>query len=284
MEYDPITITTVLEEGVKRHDNEVFIATKRDGEWVETGKSEFVRKVRHLALGLYEFGVRRGDRVSLHSENSAEWMICDQAILLLGAVSVPIYTTQPGEQIKYILKQSGCKVHIVSNDEMFADTKSFIDDVDNLDMVISILGSKYEELKSFESIMEKGKKKYNEDPELLDTLKAEIDPDDLATLIYTSGTTGDPKGVMLTHNNITSNLRASLEYIPFDSNVKDGERMLSYLPLSHVFERMISYMYICLGYPVYYIEDVEEIRENVDVGYLNLKLRIPKRNPDYNSS
>ncbi|MGK7370441.1 MAG: AMP-dependent synthetase/ligase, partial [Candidatus Halalkalibacterium sp. M3_1C_030] len=99
-------------------------------------------------------------------------------------------------------------------------------------------------------------------PDLFDELKREISPDDLATLIYTSGTTGDPKGVMLTHNNITSNLLASLERVPFDADVKEGEQMLSYLPLSHVFERLVTYMYLSLGYPIYYIEDIDEIRDD----------------------
>jgi long-chain acyl-CoA synthetase len=91
-----------------------------------------------------------------------------------------------------------------------------------------------------------------------------VEPDDLASLIYTSGTTGDPKGVMLTHNNIASNLLASLERVPFDETVREHERMLSYLPLSHVFERMITYMYLSMGYPIFYIEDVDEIREDFE--------------------
>lgn len=239
-----------------------MISTKRNGEWMDMGKDEFIRKVRHLALGLYELGVRRGDRVSMHSENSAEWVICDQAILSIGAVNVPIYTTQPGEQIKYILENSGAKVHIVSNDELFAESKSRIKSIENVKAVITIFGSKHKKLKSFESILDMGKKKEEEDAGLYEGLRAEVNPDDLATLIYTSGTTGDPKGVMLTHQNIVSNLKASMKRVPFDADVKEDERMLSYLPLSHVFERLITYMYLTLGYPIYYIEDIEDIRDD----------------------
>ena len=260
--YDPSTIPAVLEKGIKSHDKNVFVATKRAGDWVKTGKQEFLEKVRHFALGLYELGVRRGDRVSLHSENSAEWLICDQAILSIGAVDVPIYTTQPGEQIKYILENSDSKVHIVSTDKLFADIKPMMKSIENVEAVISIFGSKHDKLHTFDSILEKGKKKEEEEPELFDSLKSEIEPDDLATLIYTSGTTGDPKGVMLTHNNIASNVLASLDRVPFDDEVKDDQRMLSYLPLSHVFERVITYMYLSLGYPIYYIEEVEEIRDD----------------------
>ena len=262
MGYEPTTIIREIDKGIEQHEEDVFIATKRNGEWIKTGKDEFQKKVRHLALGLYELGIRQGDRVSIHSENSTEWVICDQAILSLGAANVPIYPTQPGKQIKYILENSGAKVHIVSNDELFADTKSLMKSVENVKAVITIFGSKHKKLKPFESILEMGKKKDQEEPDLFENLKKKVKPDDLATLIYTSGTTGDPKGVMLTHNNIGSNMIASLKRVPFDENVKEDEQMLSYLPLSHVFERLITYMYLRLGYPIYYIEDIDEIRDD----------------------
>ncbi|WP_138429094.1 AMP-dependent synthetase/ligase [Fodinibius saliphilus] len=258
------TIISEIDTGLKKHERDVLIATKRNGSWVETGRDEFQTKARNLALGLYELGVRKGDKVSVHSENSAEWLICDQAILSIGAANVPIYTTQPGDQIKYILENSGSKVHIVSTDELYKDTRPLMDDIANVEAVISILGSQYDEVKPFDAIMEMGAEKHKENPELFEELKSKVKPDELATLIYTSGTTGDPKGVMLTHNNIASNIRASLKRVPFDDQVRDNERMLSYLPLSHVFERMITYMYLCLGYPIYYIEEVEEIRDDFE--------------------
>ena len=262
MEYKPTSIITEIDKGIENNSADVFISTKRNGQWVDTSKEEFIEKVRNLAMGLYELGVRRGDRVSMHSENSAEWVICDQAILSIGAVNVPIYTTQPGDQIKYILENSGSKVHIVSTDELFADTKPLMKSIENVEAVISIFGSKHGKLKTFNEILEMGRKKNEAEPDLFDKLKSEVEPDDLATLIYTSGTTGDPKGVMLTHNNISSNLKASLERLPFGSDVEEGQQMLSYLPLSHVFERMTTYMYLSLGYPVFYIEDVDEIKED----------------------
>jgi long-chain acyl-CoA synthetase len=241
-----------------------LIATKRNGNWIETGKDEFVQKVRNFALGLYEMGIRKGDKVSLHSENSAEWLICDQAILSLGAVNVPIYTTQPADQIKYILQNSGAKIHIVSCDELYAESRRLMQDVESVTEVISIVGTDYEDLKTFDEILKLGAQKYKESPDLFEQMKAKVEPDDLATLIYTSGTTGDPKGVMLTHNNIGSNVLASLERVPFDDTVGEDERMLSYLPLSHVFERLITYMYLRLGYPIYYIEDIDEIRDDFE--------------------
>ncbi|HLR26040.1 MAG TPA: long-chain fatty acid--CoA ligase [Fodinibius sp.] len=264
MSYEPTTIISEVDKGLKKHDKEVLFATKRGGQWLETGKEEFQSKVRKLALGLYELGVRRGDRVGLHSENSTEWLICDQAILSLGAANVPIFTTQPGEQIEHILENAGVKVHIVSNDKLFGQSKSLIKGIESVEQVITIYGTPGQDVLAFEQLLEKGAQKDKENPELFDKLRSEIKPEDLATLIYTSGTTGDPKGVMLSHWNIASNLLASRERVPFDDDVQEGQRMLSYLPLSHVFERLITYLYIRLGYPIYYIEDINEIREDFE--------------------
>lgn len=263
MGYEPTTLTDLLSEGIENNVSGVLIATKREGEWVETSPETFSEKVRNFALGLYELGVRKGDRVSLHSENSAEWLICDQAILSLGAANVPIFTTQPGDQIKYILENAETKVHIVSGDQLFADTKPLVKSIEAVEAIISIRGSRHEKLRDFEEVLRMGRRRHEEQPGLYGELRSRISPEDLATLIYTSGTTGDPKGVMLSHNNIASNLQASMERVPFEANPKPGDRMLSYLPLSHVFERLISYMYLNMGYPVYYIEDVNEIRDDL---------------------
>jgi long-chain acyl-CoA synthetase len=262
MKHEPTTLTELVNRGLNNNVAGVLAATKHGGEWTETSTADFSRKVRHFALGLYALGVRKGDRVSIHSENSTEWLICDQAILSLGAVDVPIYTTQPGDQIKYILENSETKVHIVSDDELFADTKSLMKSISSVEAVISIRKSKHKKLKLFDSVLRLGEEKEQDEPGLFEQLQSEVAPDDLATLIYTSGTTGDPKGVMLTHNNIASNVLASLERVPFDANPLPGQKMLSYLPLSHVFERLITYLYLNMGYPVYYIEDVNEIRDD----------------------
>jgi long-chain acyl-CoA synthetase len=260
------TLPGLLFDGINNHPGGLFASTKRGGEWHDTDVDTFKSKVKNLALGLYDIGVRPGDKVAIHSENSTEWLICDLAILSIGAANVPIYTTQPGDQIKYILENSDSIVHIVANDELFAETKPLIKSVKRVKAVISIHGSKHTKLESYEDIIEAGKKLNSEKPDLFDTLRNAVKPDDLATLIYTSGTTGLPKGVMLTHNNIASNVIASLERLPFSADRFKGENILSYLPLSHVFERMIEYMYMSMGCRIYYIEAVEEIRD--DMSYI----------------
>lgn len=256
------TLPEILFEGLENYQEGLFSSTKRDGEWFETNVGAFREKVIHFALGLYDLGVRPGDKVSIHAENSTEWLICDIAILSIGAANVPIYSTQPGEQITYILENSDSKVHIVSNDELFAETKPLIKNLKSVTSIISIFGSKHKKLNTFEEILKKGKELKRDQPDLFDSLKSEVKPDDLATLIYTSGTTGMPKGVMLTHNNIASNVLASMEKLPFDKKDFYQQRVLSYLPLSHVFERMIDYMYINMGCNIFYTENIEEIRDD----------------------
>lgn len=262
MKYAPVTILDVVSEGFSRNRSGIFAAVKRNGTWLETTIDEARQKIRNLTMGLFELGVRRGDKVSIHAENSTEWLIVDQAVLTLGAALVPIYTTQPGNQIKYILENSEAKIHIISNDELFADAQPLINSIETVQHVISITGSVHKDVKNLEQVLQLGQKKYEQEPDLYEKFREEIMPDDLATLIYTSGTTGTPKGVMLTHNNIGSNILAAQEIFPIDPTQQDDMKTLSYLPLAHMFERIASYIYCYLGVPVYYIEDVSEIRDD----------------------
>lgn len=262
MKYDPTTILSIVEQGYEKNKTGIYSAVKRNGEWIETSINDFKIMVRDLALGLYELGVRKGDKVSLHAENSTEWLIIDQAVLSIGAATVPIYTTQPGEQIKYILENSESKIHFVSNDDVFAETKPLIKEISNIRAVISIMESEHKKLKTLDQVLELGHKKGEEDPSLFEKLRSDVEPEDLATLIYTSGTTGVPKGVMLTHDNIARNALAAYEIFPFDPDDYAEPKVLSYLPLAHMFERTASYIYAYCGVPSYYIEDVEEIKED----------------------
>jgi len=262
MTFPQKTLPDLLYEGLAKYDGSCFSSTKREGKWIEESVDSFKQRVRYFCLGLHKMGVKRGDKVSLHAENSTEWLICDFAILCLGAVNVPIYSTQPGEQIKYILEDCDAVVHVVSNDNMFAETKPLIKEVKSVKAVISIFGSSHGKLKAFDSILEMGRELDTESPALFEELKGQVEPDDLATLIYTSGTTGLPKGVMLTHNNISSNVLGSMEKLPYDEEAFCNVNVLSYLPLSHVFERMIDYMYIYMGSKIHYIDQVDEIRED----------------------
>lgn len=260
MKYEPAVVPLLLEEGMKKNKLGILSAVKRNGQWIETSVDEFREKVRSLALGLYKLGVRKGDRVSIHSENSTEWLISDQAVLSIGAVNVAVYTTQPPDQIKYILENSEAKIHIVSNDELFEETKSLVKEISCVQAIICIQPSSHDKLKGFDEVMKMGKELDKENPTLFDELRNAINPEDLANINYTSGTTGVPKGVMLTHMNLASNAIASLERMPFKGDEYEYPKILSYLPLAHMLERIASYLYICSGASIYYVEDVQDFR------------------------
>lgn len=263
MRENKLSLLDLVDEGLKNNITGIAAATKRNGEWIVTDTETYRKKISYLAMGLHNLGVRRGDRVALHSESCTEWLLCDQAILSLGAVTVPIYTTQPGEQIRFILENSGARVYIVYNDELFASVKSLIKPVKNVTSIIHVLESTHEKLISIEKVLIDGRKEYEKKKNIVDDLRKAVKPDDLATLIYTSGTTGRPKGVMLTHWNIVTNVLASMERMPFDVESNRSGAILSYLPLSHILERMVTFMYLHMGNPIYFIEDVNNFTDEL---------------------
>ncbi len=258
----PTTIPHVVDVGFAKNTTGIACATKRGGVWRETSVDDFREKIEAFALGLYALGIRQGDRVALHAENSTEWLIVDQAVLRLGAVTVPIYTTQPGDQIKYILENAEARIYVVSTEALFAGLQPFVDEIATLETTVGILGTYAPGMLSFDDVLGRGRERRDAAPGLLDTLQETIAPDDLATLVYTSGTTGLPKGVMLTHGNLASNVLAVEDRFPFDPDADRGGSMLSYLPLSHSLERTATLTYLYIGFPIYFVEDFQEIRED----------------------
>jgi long-chain acyl-CoA synthetase len=261
--YSPTTVLSLVEQGLPKNVTGTIAATKRDGEWVETARPGFERQVEAFAHALRELGVRRGDRVALHSENSTEWLVADLAILSIGAVNVPIYTTQPADQIQFILENSEAVAYIVSSQKLHGPVAGILPRVATLKTVIGIRGAFAPGMVSWQDALARGEAAQAKDPGFFAAERAQAKPDDLATLIYTSGTTGTPKGVMLTHWNLASNVLSSLERMPWDIEGERGQKILSYLPLSHVFERMLSYLYLHIGYPVWFIENVEEMLKDL---------------------
>lgn len=220
-------------------------------------------RVELFANGLASLGVRKGDRVAIISENRPEWAISDLAIVSLGAVDVPVYPTMTAKQNEFIFNDAGVKLAIVSNQFQLNKVIRVIDDVKSLEKVI-IMSEKGAALDgrtlAFSSVMDMGRSYRAENPGHLSAAMATVRPDDLLTLIYTSGTTGNPKGVMLTHSNLASNIVASAQVIEFGV----GDTLLSFLPLSHSFERMAGY-YTALscGATIAYAESVETVRDNM---------------------
>jgi long-chain acyl-CoA synthetase len=213
----------------------------RGGAYHAVSSDEFGRQVRACAAGLASLGVTRGDRVAILSYNRVEWAVADYACQLLGVVDVPIYSTLPPDQVAYILEDSGAKAVFVENAEQAAKVAGKTGHVIAFDPAEGTI--------PFAELLTRGK----EGP--LPTL----DPDDLATIIYTSGTTGVPKGVMLTHRNLVSNALASGSAF----NVTPKDTILSFLPLSHSFERIFDYLCFWWGTSIGYAEHVDKVAEDM---------------------
>ncbi|MCP4385408.1 MAG: long-chain fatty acid--CoA ligase [Hyphomicrobiales bacterium] len=257
----PRIIPDFVDVGFAKNSTGVACSTKRKGAWTETSVDDFRARIDQLALGFYDLGLRHGDRVALHAENSTEWLIVEQAALRVGAVVVPIYPTQPPDQVRFILENSGARIYVVSSEALYDTVKPHVGGIATLESTVGILGAFDDNMHGFEQILERGGRRHKQSPELLAELRAAISPDDLATLAYTSGTTGEPKGCMLTHGNIVFDALAVLHVLPFEPEAHRGGSVLSYLPLSHAYERIIALIVLHIGYPMYFIQDVNEIRE-----------------------
>jgi long-chain acyl-CoA synthetase len=225
--------------------------------------SEVRSRTETFACGLAALGLKRGDRVAIISENRPEWVISDIAITSLGGVDVPVYPTMTAKQIEFIFNDAGVKMAIVSNQFQLNKVMRVYPDVPSLEKIILIAekGPIAEpDTVSFSSVMDLGKAYMKEQPDFLPASIAMVKPEDLLTLIYTSGTTGNPKGVMLTHANLVSNVKAAAAVIDFGTQ----DTMLSFLPLSHSFERMAGYYTgMSCGATIAYAESVETVRDNM---------------------
>ena len=244
-----------------RHGKADALNYREDGRWVNITAAEFVERVKDVALGLATLGIRPGDRIALLSENRPEWSIADMAILSLGAINVPIYTTQAVDQIEFILADSGARAMFISNRKLFRHARPALNNR-HLEKLIFFDQDVAEDLDNAIALSEleqRGKDQAQQRPEAFDAYLHAVRPDDLATIIYTSGTTGEPKGVMLTHNNFISNVLAITNGLPIDNN----DIALSVLPLSHIFERAGFYVFCYNGVSVYYAASFDQVGENL---------------------
>ncbi|HET7603255.1 MAG TPA: long-chain fatty acid--CoA ligase, partial [Gemmatimonadales bacterium] len=215
----------------------VVMRVKRGGAWQALSYADLLGQVRHLSLGLGALGVRQGDRVAILSENRPEWAIADYACLTARCPDVPVYPTLPASQIQYLLRDSGAVAIFVSSAAQRAKLEGIRGELPALRHVIAMdADAAGNGALAFAEVLETGRAVTGQD-EAWRALALATEPDDLATLIYTSGTTGEPKGVMLTHGNITSNVIGGLQRLP----LRDSDECLSFLPLSHIFERMAGH-------------------------------------------
>ena len=245
-----------------RHAKDDALNHKSGDDWINISAIEFVDRVHHVALGLAELGIKPGDRVALLSENRPEWSIADLAILSLGAINVPIYTTQAVDQIRYILTDAGVRAIFVSNRKLFKHATPALEGLDSLERIIFFDAGVDEDVDrstNLELLEQAGRQRAQNKPAAFDAYLKAIRPEDLATIIYTSGTTGEPKGVMLTHANFLSNVLAITAGLPIAST----DVALSVLPLSHIFERTGFYIFCYNGVSVYYTASFDQVGENL---------------------
>ncbi len=256
----PSTLAGLCLQAIARHDKPDAVSERRDGEWVRISAAEFVRRVRHIALGLADLGIQPQDRVALISENRPEWSIADLAILSAGAVTVPIYTTQSIDQIQFILEDSGTRALMISGGRILKHARKGFEGVPQLEHVVVFdpkAADGLDRATTLESVEARGAAIERDDPDAFDNLLARGRGDDLATIIYTSGTTGEPKGVMLTHDNFISDVLGITNGLP----IYPTDVSLSVLPLSHIFERTVFYVFCYMGVSVNYAASIDQVAE-----------------------
>lgn len=270
----PQTIPHFCLESFRRNNKPDALSFKIDDVWHRLSGADAIERVKRIALGLSRMGVKAGDRVAIISENRPEWSLTDLAILSLRAVNVPIYTTQAVEQIRYILEDSGAKMLFISGKKLWKHAEEAIRSVERLEKLVffdsdsglasdsralslddvEAIGSKAGEIDNFEELL------------------AQVKADDLATIIYTSGTTGEPKGVMLRHESFVSNVVAISKGLP----IKNTDRSLAVLPLSHIFERTVFYVLCSNGVAIHYCAAFDQLASHLQEVKPTIMTAVPR--------
>ncbi len=270
----PQTIPHYCIESFRRNNKKDALAYKIGDVWTYLSGTEVIERIKRIALGLYNMGVREGDRIAIISENRPEWSLTDLAILSLRAVNVPIYTTQAVEQIRYILEDSGAKMLFVSGKKLLKHAEAAIQSVERIEKLIFFDADAKPEgdnrAMTLADVESQGEN--SDDIETFDGLLAKVGTHDLATIIYTSGTTGEPKGVMLTHENFTANVSAISKGLP----IRTTDRSLAVLPLSHIFERTVFYVLCANGVSIHYCASFDQIASHLSEVKPTIMTAVPR--------
>ncbi len=272
----PQTIPHYCLESFRRYKKPDALNFKADGSWKNISGEVVIDKIKHIALGLSDLGIKAGDKVAIISENRPEWSLTDLAILSLRAVNVPIYTTQAVEQIRYILEDSGSKMLFVSGKKLWKHAENAIQSVERLEKLVFFDDDAKPENDNrtitLADIEERGKELEKIDEKTFERHLEKVKTDDLATIIYTSGTTGEPKGVMLTHENFTSDIQAVSAGLPITPN----DRSLAVLPLSHIFERTVFYVLCSNGVSINYCAAFDQLASNLQETKPTIMTAVPR--------
>ena len=270
------TVSRMFNQVTLDHGDRELYHYKNNDSWVGISGKEIRGIVKNLSFGLKSMGIGKGDNVSLLSTNSPRWAMSDYGIICSGAATVGIYPTLIASQIEYIINDSNSKVIFVENQDQLIKIKEIWSNCPQLSHVIVMddsVDDGDDKISNFSTFSKSGVDFDGNSEEGFESLTNAANPDDLLTLIYTSGTTGNPKGVMLTHGNIMSNVEGVSRLIEFDQN----EKFLSFLPLSHVFERMGGHFTaFSMGSMVYYAESIETVPDNLQEVKPSIVLSVPR--------
>lgn len=259
------TVPRVFAQTVQKYGHRVAIRQKVFGIWRDISWNEYYCHAKHVALGLAALGLEKGDRVGIIGENCPEWVFIDMGVQAAGAVSVGIYTTSSAEQCRYILDHAGAKFLFAENEEQLDKWLEFEEALPQLKKVIvwdetGLRHFSHPRVMFFQNLLDAGRQREREAPELFEELSRAVAPDDLSMLIYTSGTTGPPKGAMLSHRNVTWIAEAIVRANP----VYDTDEVLSFLPLCHIFERLFTVLvHIRYATVVNFIENLDTVTHNL---------------------
>ncbi len=270
------TIVRMVNDRSERFGDRVVFERKREGAWETFSWKDLCRFYREVARGLLNLGIEEGDKVAILSENRPEWAFVDIGVLSMQGVVVPLYWTLTPAQLEYILRDCKARVIFVSNTEYLDKILKIKSSLPDLETIVCFdafpVDRQVDGLLSFDDLLETGAKAAPEIWEELGRRIASGNEGDLATIIYTSGTTGEPKGVMLTHRNFLSNVRSVLEVI----DVKSSDTCLSFLPLSHVFERVAYYLFLYVGGRIIYAESIDKIVDNMQEVSPTILVSVPR--------
>ncbi|HEX8354717.1 MAG TPA: long-chain fatty acid--CoA ligase [Pyrinomonadaceae bacterium] len=269
----PATVVEVFRSAVHLKARPDALNYKRDGAWHSISSEELARRVRRVALGLHALGLRRGDHAAILSDSSPEWVVADFGCQFAGVVNVPIYPTLAPQQACYIMEDSGSLLLFVQDAATYERVSAALGDCAALSTIVLMTGGGGPAgVLTLADLEARGAQLEADKPGLADELADAVGAEDLTTIIYTSGTTGEPKGVMLTHANVVSNLVDTSERLAFTPD----DVVLSVLPLSHVFERGAMYMYLHHGAKVFFAESLERIGDNMREVRPTLVVAVPR--------
>ena len=266
------TLSQLFLNTIKSYPKDDLLLFKKEGKYVPISTEEFADRVKCFSLGLRDLGLEAGDKLIILSENRPEWVISDVANLCLGGITVPIYTSLIPEQIKYIIDDSDAKIVVVSDQGQWQKIEAIKSELTKVTSYITCLSEAPEGVLTFAQVLERGRKMDKQNPGLFEKMALEVKPDAIASIIYTSGTTGPPKGVMLTHSNIFSNVKTCSSLLPF----KDTDTVLSFLPLSHILERMGMFVYLYNGMSIGFAESIDTLGENLLEVRPHIMVNVPR--------